>query len=135
MKRSEVVFLSDFKKLTFARLLSLKFSSKFSWCSPVPFKFESYNLQHWKKNCRKLIFWVFSEQIFHQIIFWRLHFLLFVKNKRKNFGRFESLMFAVELLVNSVVVCIVTLCFEHAQHFHISHFTYHLRYYMIIDHC
>ena len=27
------------------------------------------------------------------------------------------------------------LCFEHAQIFHISHFTYHLRYYMIIDYC
>ena len=26
-------------------------------------------------------------------------------------------------------------CFEHAQTFHISHFTYHLRYYMIIDYC
>ena len=44
-------------------------------------------------------------------------------------------MFAVELLANSEVDCIVTLCFEHAQQFHISHFTYHLRYYMIIDHC
>ena len=51
--------------------------------------------------------------------------------KRKNLGRFESLMFAVELLANSAV----TLCFEHAQQFHISHFTYHLRYYMIIDYC
>ena len=27
------------------------------------------------------------------------------------------------------------LCFEHAQIFHISNFTYHLRYYMIIDYC
>ena len=44
-------------------------------------------------------------------------------------------MFAVELLANSEVDCIVTLCFEHAQQFHISHFAYHLRYYMIIDHC
>ena len=40
-------------------------------------------------------------------------------------------MFTVELLVNSTVVCIVTLCFEHGQQFPISHFTYHLRYYMI----
>ena len=29
----------------------------------------------------------------------------------------------------------VLLCFERAQIFHISHFTYHLRYYMIIDYC
>ena len=41
-------------------------------------------------------------------------------------------MFAVELLANSAVVCIVTLCFEHAQQFHISHFTYHLSYYQLI---
>ena len=27
------------------------------------------------------------------------------------------------------------LCFEHAQIFHISHLTYHFRYYMIIDYC
>ena len=27
------------------------------------------------------------------------------------------------------------LCFEHAQMFYISHFTYHLRYYMIIGYC
>ena len=47
--------------------------------------------------------------------------------KRKNLGRFESLMFAVELLANSAV----TLCFEHAQQFHISHFTYYLRYYQL----
>ena len=62
-------------------------------------------------------------------------FLLFVMNlfevKRRKLGRFESLMFAVELLANSTVVCIVTLCFEHAQQFHISHFTYHLRYYQL----
>ena len=131
--------------------------------------------------------------------------------KRKKLGCSESLMFAVELLANSAVVCIVTLCFqkqpielfykksvlrnftkftgkplchglffnkaaglrpatlskkklwyrclpvnfaellripflqntsgqlllcfERAQIFHISHFTYHLRYYMIIDYC
>ena len=51
-------------------------------------------------------------------------------------GRFESLMFVVELLANSAVVCIATLlCFKHAQQFHISHFSYHLRYYMINDYC
>ena len=30
-------------------------------------------------------------------------------------------MFAVELLANSAVVCLVTLRLEHAKHFHISH--------------
>ena len=43
-------------------------------------------------------------------------FLLFVKNlfevKRKKLKCSESLMFAVELLANSAVVCIVTLCFQ-----------------------
>ena len=66
-------------------------------------------------------------------------FLLFVMNllevKRKQLGYFESLMFAVELLMNSAVVHIVTLCFEHSQQFEISHFTYHVRYDMIIDYC
>ena len=33
-------------------------------------------------------------------------------------------MLAVELLAISAVVCIVTLCFEHAEYFHISNFTY-----------
>ena len=47
-------------------------------------------------------------------------------------------MFAVELLANSAVAN-VTLellhCFEHADHFRISQFTYQLRYYIIaIDH-
>ena len=60
-------------------------------------------------------------------IFFAATFLLFVMNlfevKRRKLGRFESLMFAVELLANSAVVCIVTLCFEHAQQFYISHIT------------
>ena len=30
---------------------------------------------------------------------------------------------------------VCSLWFEHAQLFHISHFTYHLRYYMIMDYC
>ena len=58
-----------------------------------------------------------------------------VRSQEKKLGRFESFMFVVELLVNSAVVCFVTLCFEHAQQFHISHFSYHLMYYMIIDYC
>ena len=99
----------------------------------------TYKLQHCKKNCRKLVFWVFSEQLLHHIIFWRLHFYFSwrtcSKSREKNLGRFESLIFAVKLLVNSAVACIVTLCFEHAQKFHISYLTNHLRYYMITDYC
>ena len=60
-------------KLTFARLFSLNFSSKSPWCSPVPLKFESYKLHHCKKNCRKLVFCVFTGQLLYQIIFRRLH--------------------------------------------------------------
>ena len=38
------------------------FSFKFSlWWSPVALKLESYCLQLCKKNCRKLVFWVFPE--------------------------------------------------------------------------
>ena len=62
-------FVSNFKKLTFARLFSLKLSSKSPWCSPVRLKFESYNLQHCKKNCHKLVFCVFPEHLLYHIIF------------------------------------------------------------------
>ena len=62
-------FDSSFKKLTFARFFSFNFLCKSSWCSPVPLKFESFNLQHCKKNCHKLVFWVFTEQLHYQIIF------------------------------------------------------------------
>ena len=44
-------------------------------------------------------------------------------------------MFAVELLANSAVVYIVKLSFEHALQVHISHFSYHLKYDMVIDFC
>ena len=64
---------SNFKKLTFARLFFLNFSNKSPWSSLVSLKFESYNLQHCKKNCRKLAFWVFTEQLLYYIIFWRPH--------------------------------------------------------------
>ena len=63
----------NFKQLTFARLLSLNFSSKSPCCSPVSLKFESYNFHHSKKNCRKLFFLVFTEQLLYQIIFRWLH--------------------------------------------------------------
>ena len=118
------------------------FQVNFPGLQPVLMKFESYNLQHCKINCRKLVFWVFSEQLLDHIIFWRLHFYFYfllwtcLKSREKKLGRFESLMFVAELLTNSAVVCIVTLlCFEHAQQFHISHFLYHLRYYIINDYC
>ena len=64
---------SNFKKLNFARLFSLNFSGKSPWCSPFRLKFESYNLQHYKKNCRRLVFWEFTEQLPLHIIFGWLH--------------------------------------------------------------
>ena len=57
------------------------------------------------------------------------------QDKKNKLVCFESVIFAFELPANSAVVCIAALCFEHAQHFHISHFMYRLRYYIIIDHC
>ena len=65
--------VSNFKQLTFARLFYLNVSSKSPWCSPVPLKFKSYNLHHCKKNCCKLLFLVFTEQLLYQIIFGQLH--------------------------------------------------------------
>ena len=41
--------------------------------------------------------------------------------------------FAVKLLANTAVVCMVTLHFEHAEHFHISRFANHLRHFIITD--
>ena len=61
------------KQLTFAGFFSLNFSSQSPWFSPVRFKFESSNLHHCKKNCRKLVFLVFTEQLLYQIILGRLH--------------------------------------------------------------
>ena len=63
-------FVSNFKKLTFRRLFSLNFSSKAPWCNPVPLKFEYYNLQDCQKNCHKLVFWVFTDQLLYHIVFW-----------------------------------------------------------------
>ena len=42
-------FVSNFKKLTKARLFSLNVLIKSPWCSTVLLKFEFYNLQHCKK--------------------------------------------------------------------------------------
>ena len=41
---------------------------------------------------------------------------------------------AAKLLANTAVVFLITLYFEHAEHFHISHFTNHLRHFIITDH-
>ena len=70
---SRFSLVSNFKKLIFVSLLSLNFSSKSPWCSPVPLKFESYNLHHCKKSCRKLVFLGFTEQLFYNLIFGQLH--------------------------------------------------------------
>ena len=43
-------------------------------------------------------------------------------------------MFVVKLLVNAAVLSIVTLYFEQAEHYQISHVTCHLGYNTIIDH-
>ena len=61
-------FASNFEKLTFERLFSLNFLSKSPWYSKVLPKFDSYNLQHCKKNSCKLVFWVFTEQLNYQIL-------------------------------------------------------------------
>ena len=75
MKTFEKVFvINNFNKLTFARLFSLNISSKSPSRSLVKMKFESYNLHHCKKNCRKLVFWAFSEQLLPHIRFEPLHY-------------------------------------------------------------
>ena len=83
--------------MTFARFLNL--SSKSPWCSPDPSIFRAATPPH--------NFLVAS--------------FLFFRNKKKTTRAFWELMFEVELLVNSAVVSFVTLCFERAQQFQISH--------------
>ena len=172
MKTLKAVFLCLFKQLTFGRLFSLNFSSKSPWCSPVPLKFESYNLHHCKKNCHKLAFLVFTEQLLYQIVFGRLHcYEVLVKkcNKpllQKSEKKFlDQERFVKNLLkvneknnagisrINQIMSKLLTLSkclqlncqqiqllfpllhyFEHAEHFHISHFTNNLRHFIIIDH-
>ena len=63
----------NFKKFTFPRSFPLNFSIKYPWRSQVPLKFETYNLHHCKKNCRKLVFLVFTKHLLYQIIIGRLH--------------------------------------------------------------
>ena len=74
MGKNSISFLVsfNFKKLTFARF-SLKFSSRSSWFSLVPLKFESFNLHHCKKNCCRLVFLIFTEQLLYRIILGQLY--------------------------------------------------------------
>ena len=46
----------------------------------------------------------------------------------------KLLTFAVKLLTDTAVACIVTLYSEQAEHFYISRFTNHLRHFIVIDH-
>ena len=131
--------------MTFARLFSLTFSSKSSWCSPVSLKFQSYNLHHYKKNCCKLVLLVFTEQLLYQITSGRLHCYevtlvkkcnkaLLQKSETKVFDqkRFIKNLLKVSEKNNSDVSRInqimskllVLSSFEHAQHFHISQTTW-----------
>ena len=72
--KNSISFLVSFKfkQLTFARF-SLKFSSRSSWFSLVPLKFESFNLHHCKKNCCRLVFLIFTEQLLYRIILGQLY--------------------------------------------------------------
>ena len=135
--------------LTFARFLSLNFSSKSPWCSPVSLKFGSYNLHHCKKNCCKLVFLVFTEQLLYKIIFGRLHCyevtlvkkcnkpLLqksqtksfdqkrFIKNLLKVSEKNNSGVSRINQIMSKLLISSNFCSFEHAKHFHISHFTNH----------
>ena len=62
------LFVYNLKKSIFVRFFSLNLSSKSPWRSAVKIK-----KKHRKKNCRKLVFWVFQEQVLSNIIFERLH--------------------------------------------------------------
>ena len=132
----EFSLVNNFKKLTIGRLFSLNFLIKSPWPSPI----EIWVLQPTtlQKKCRTLVFRLFSKHLLHHIIFCGYIFTISKELVRilenKTTRTFWEFIFVVELLANSVVVCIVTLCFEHDQEFHISAFTYHLRYDMITDH-
>ena len=64
-------FVSNFKKLTFAKLFSINLSSKSPWCSTAPLKFVSPTL---KKELPQVSFLsIFTEQLLYNIIFGRLH--------------------------------------------------------------
>ena len=121
--------------MTFARLFSLNFSSKCPWCSPVPLKFESYNLHHCKKNCRKLIFLVFTEQLLYQIIFGWLHCYevalrskvfdqkRFIKNLLKVSEKNNSVISRINQIISKLLISSKRLQFWTCRAF--SHFTFH----------
>ena len=82
-----------------------------------------------KKNSRELVFWVFSEQLLHYIIFGSHIFTLrkeIVESQEKKTRAFW------EFNVCSLIASQFKSCLHYdALHFHISHFTHHLKYYMI----
>ena len=140
-------FASIFKKLVFARLFSLNFLSRSPWCSTILLEFESYNLQHCKKNCCKLVFWVFTEQLNYQLLAHTLLTKIFDKksfikdllkvNQKSNSGvlginqimsKLPTLRKRFQLTCQEIiaVVCIVTLYFKHAENsltFYVLHIT------------
>ena len=65
--------VSNFKMLTYARLLSLNSLNEAPWCSPFPLKFQSSNLQNCNKYCSKLIVCVFPQKLLPCIIFGQVH--------------------------------------------------------------
>ena len=143
--------------MTFGRLFSLNFSSKSPWCSPVPLKFASYNLHHCKKNCCKLVFLVFTEQLLYQIIFGQLHcyeVTLVKKCNKPLLQKSETKVFdqkkiykktcwksarknnldvsGINQIMSKLLILSKRLQFWTCRAF--SHFTNHLRHFIIIDH-
>ena len=94
------------------------------------------------KKCNKPLLQINETKILDQRRFIKD---LFKVNEKNNLGvlginqimsKFLTLSKRFQLNCQQItsVVCIVILYFEHAERSHISHFTYHLRYYIIIDH-
>ena len=138
MRRSSLV--SNFNKLTFATLFSFNFSSKSLWAiQPSSIKIWVLQPTTFQDQPSQVSFLGMFRASTPPHNFLAAAFLLFIMSlfefKRSKLGYFDSLMFAADLLPNSAVVYIVTLYFKHAQQFYISHFTYHLSYYMINDYC
>ena len=140
----------------FCKIFSLNVSSKF----------EPYNLQHCKKNCRKLDFCVFLEQLLPFIFLWVATLLLqkslinhyLQKSETNIFKQKRFLKKLVQsqqeknsgiLILNKIMSKLLTIskclqlnCWQIQQLLAIvtlfwtcrafSHFTYHLRYYIII---
>ena len=66
-------FVSNFKKMTFARFFSLDFSSKSPWCRPFSIKMWDLQLPKLEKEPPQVSFLVFTEQLLYHIIFGQLH--------------------------------------------------------------